>query len=235
MQRQAHKCTVAPALVWLKDAYIWACVYLFQTHTHTQNTHLSAARHMLSLTHAHKPVVHSLEMRTQVSIEVKIIISVTPWVMFSFTLRACQSAPLPASPLHPCTLSPNLHLITECRWCWHVTSGSSSLHVQHRHFSAHFPLPKRPDCEAPAIMWKRRQRRTEKLNKQMHSGHIPLPTLRDHVPLVVRKGRWKWWQFPSSHRLRSKSLTPLLLGDRLCVRSEESNLFSTWRGWDTLL
>lgn len=151
--------------------------------------------------------------------------SFSPWVMFSFTLRACQSVnPPPHPPKHP-------HLVIECRWCWHVTSGSSSLHVLHRHFSTHFPFPRRPDCEAPVTMWKRRLR-------FFHSSSGLMNAFWTHSTQCygisfLNRWRIKGDQNGSNLPWVPDSLTPCLFWGALWkVRNVKPIL--SWQRWDAL-
>ena len=164
-----------------------------------------ATKHMLSLKHAHDPECsHShvnitffksaWRYKHRSALKRWLFFSLSPWLIFPFTLRACQSVNLPP-PLHiP-------HLVIECRWCWHVTSGTSSLHVLHRHFSAHFPFPKRPDCEAPVMMWKRRLRSLHHSSGLMNAFWTHSSPWCYRISFSKRCNRWIKWDQNGSNLL----------------------------------
>lgn len=147
-------------------------------------------------------------------------------MIISFMLRACQSVKPPTS--HP-------YLITKCRWCWHVTSGSSSLHMLHRHFSAHFPFPRRPDNQTPVMMWKGRLRFLHNSSGLMNASWMHSSPRCYGISFL---NRWRIKGDQNGSNLLwvpgPESLTPHLFWGALCVRSEKWNLFSVDNGWDAL-
>lgn len=133
------------------------CVSFFLLHTPTMTT-----RRMLSPKHAHKPECSSCHVnitfpssiwryKHRSPLKRWLFFSFSPWVIFSFTLRACQSVKPP----------PPQHI---------PTSSLSVVDADMSHLEAlpymccidisllTFPFPRRPDCEAPVTMWKRRLR-----------------------------------------------------------------------------
>lgn len=201
------------------------CVSFFLLHTPTMTT-----RRMLSPKHAHKPECSSCHVnitfpssiwryKHRSPLKRWLFFSFSPWVIFSFTLRACQSVKPPPPATHP-------HLVTECRWCWHVTSGSSSLHVLHRHFSTHFPFSQE------AWLWSSCndvKKETEIPQQQLWANECILETFLCRCYRIGFLSRWRIkGDQNGSNLLLLRFLTPCLLWGDLCVGSEEWNLFSNW-------
>lgn len=151
------------------------------------------------------------------------------WLFFSLSLsdnliHAESQSISKAPPTHP-------YLISECRWCWHVTSGSSSLHVLHRHFSLHFLFPRSPDREAPVMMWKGRLRSLHNSSGLMNASWTH-SSPRCYRISFLNRWRIKGDQNGSNLLLIpvSTSLTPRLFWGALCVRSEKWHLFTVDKG-----
>lgn len=205
---------------------IYACVCLIFSSSHSHNdyktyvvTETCTQTWVQLLPCKHNLPQQHLEIQTQVAIEEMIIfllLSLSDILIHAESLSVSQ-APPPAT--HP-------HLVTECRWCWHVTSGSSSLHVLHRHFSTHFPFSQE------AWLWSSCndvKKETEIPQQQLWANECILETFLCRCYRIGFLSRWRIkGDQNGSNLLLLRFLTPCLLWGDLCVGSEEWNLFSNW-------